>query len=384
LAFALPESGSKRASEPKPVRRHDASGSEPGSPEKFSSRKLSDVTRRTWLVIAPLPLLVAGGAIWWWSSRPPPSIVWQGYAEADFVMVGPTQQGLLTAVLVARGDAVATGAPLFTQDDVDDRAARDQAAQMLAQAARQLVNLEAGAKPTEIEQAEDNLADAQATLVRTAADLGRGEVLLPKGDTTKQAVDQLRADQLSAQAKVEALQSALMQSRGPLGRVGEIEAQRATVAAARATLDMAEWRLGQRRVAAPAAGRVADVIARPGETMAAGAPVVSMLPPGNIFVRFFVPESDLATIHGGDRVRLACDGCPADLSATISFISPQAEYTPPLIYSESSKSKLVFLIEARPPPDQAATLNPGEPMEVRPQGTHPPQATTKPAGARTP
>src|SRR5580658_11328266 len=180
---------------------------------------------------------------------------------------------------------------------------------MPAQAARQLVNLEAGAKPTEIEQAEDNLADAQATLVRTAADLGRGEVLLPKGDATKQAVDQLRADHLSARVKVEALQSALVQSRGPLGRVGEIQAQRATVAAARAALDMAEWRLRQRRVAAPAGGRVADVIARPGEIMAAGAPVVSLLPPGNIFVRFFVPESDLATVHAGDRVALACDGC---------------------------------------------------------------------------
>jgi HlyD family secretion protein len=342
------------------------------------------VTRHAWLAVVPLLLLAAGGAVWWWSTRPPPPIVWQGYAEADFVMVGPTQQGLLTAVLVARGDAIATGAPLFAQDDADDRAARDQAAQMLAQAARQLLNLEAGAKPTEIQQAEGNLADAQATLVRTTADLGRGEVLLPRGDATKQAVDQLRADHLSAQAKVEALQAALAQAHAPLGRIGDIEVQRSAVGAARAALDMAEWRLGQRRVAAPAAGRVADVIARPGETMAAGAPVVSLLPPGNIFVRFFVPERDLATIHTGDPVQLACDGCPADLSATISFISPQAEYTPPLIYSESSKSKLVFLIEARPPPDQAAQLNPGEPMEVRPWVPPPPQPVQKPSGARTP
>jgi HlyD family secretion protein len=336
------------------------------------------VTRRIWLAVVPVLLLAVGSSIWWWSTRPPPPTVWQGYAEADFVMVAPTQQGLLSAVLVRRGDEVTTGASLFAQDDADDRAARDQAAQMLAQAVRQLVNLEAGAKPTEIEQAEANLVAARATLVRAAADLGRGEALLPKGDATKQSVDQLRADHLSAEAKVDALQAALTQSRAPLGRVGEIQAQRAMVAAARAVLDMAEWRLGQRRVAAPAAGRVADVMARPGETMAAGAPVVSLLPPANIFVRFFVPESDLVTVHAGDPVRLACDGCPADLSATISFISPRAEYTPPLIYSELSRSKLVFLIEARPPPDQAAKLNPGEPMEVRPQGTQPT------SGARTP
>jgi HlyD family secretion protein len=325
------------------------------------------VTRRLLLII--VVLAVAGGGAWWWSSRRPPPIVWQGYAEADFVKVGPTQQGLLTAVAVARGDAVATGALLFTQDDANDRAARDQAAQMLAQAERQLANLMAGGKPTEIEQAEANLADARSTLVRIAGDLARGETLLPRGDATKQSVDQLRAEHGSAQAKVDALQAALAQSRGPMGREGEIQAQRASAAAAHAALDMAEWRLAQRRVVAPTGGRVADVLARPGETLPAGAPVVSLLPVGNIFIRFFVPEAFLSTIHLDDEVALACDLCPADLSARISFISPQAEYTPPLIYSESSKAKLVFIVEARPRHEQAVLLNPGEPIEVRPGGT---------------
>jgi len=313
-----------------------------------------------------LLLAAASGVGWWWTTRRAPPIVWQGYAEADFVKLGPTQQGLLTAVAVARGDEVRTGALLFTQDDVDDRAARDQAAQMLAQADEQLVNLQKGGKPTEIEQAEANLADARATLVRATADLARGEAQLPIGGVSKQNVDQLRADHLSAQAKVAASQAALAQARAPMGREAEIQAQRASVAAARAALEMAAWRLAQRRVTAPADGRVADVLARPGETMAAGAPVVSLLPPENIFVRFFVPEPLLATIHLGDRVALACDGCPADLSARISFISPQAEYTPPLIYSQSSKAKLVFLVEARPRREEAAGLNPGEPIEVRP------------------
>src|SRR6202020_50185 len=102
----------------------------------------------------------------------------------------------------------------------------------------------------------------------------------------------------------------------------------------------------------PTAARVADVLARPGETMAAGAPVGSLLPPGNIFVRLFVPEPDLASIHLGDRVTIGCDNCPADLSGTISFIAPQAEYTPPVIYSEASRAKLVYMVEARAPRDQ--------------------------------
>jgi HlyD family secretion protein len=326
------------------------------------------VTRRILLVI--VLLTAAGtGVWWWWSTRRPPSTMWQGYAEADFVKVGPTQQGLLTAVAVGRGDQVETGALLFAQDDTDDRAARDQAAQMLAQAERQLDNLQTGGKPTEIDQAEANLADARATLVRTTADLVRAEAQLPMGGVSKQSVDQSRADRLSAQAKVDAALAARAQARAPMGRQGEIQAQLASVAANRAALEMAEWRLAQRRVIAPSGGRVADVLARPGETMAAGSPVVSLLPKGNIFVRFFVPEPLLSTIHLGDRVALACDGCASDLSARVSFISPQAEYTPPLIYSESSKAKLVFIVEARPSREQAVRLNPGQPIEVRPAGS---------------
>ena len=206
------------------------------------------MTGRVWLAVALVLLLAAGGGIWWWSERPLPAIVWQGYAEADFVMIGPTQQGLLTAVFVARGDEVAIGTPLFSQDEVDDQAARDQAVQILAQAEKQLANLQAGGKPTEIEQAEANLADAGATQVRTAADLGRGEALLPKGDVTKQSVDQLRADYRSAQAKVAALQAALAQSRAPMGRDEEIQAQRKAVAAL-------ARRAGHGRVAARATAR---------------------------------------------------------------------------------------------------------------------------------
>jgi HlyD family secretion protein len=80
----------------------------------------------------------------------------------------------------------------------------------------------------------------------------------------------------------------------------------------------------------------------------------------------------LATVHRGDTVRLTCDACPPDLAATISFVSPQAEYTPPVIYSESSKAKLVYLIEARPPSDMAPLLNPGQPIEVRPAAARSP------------
>jgi HlyD family secretion protein len=314
-------------------------------------------------------VVVLGGSIgwlWWSQHRADGPPAWQGYAEADYIKVAPVEAGLLTKVSVARGDTVVSSQPLFEQDATDETAARDQAARQLGQAEGQLANLQAGSKPTEIDQAAANLADAQATLVRTQNDLQRDQTLLRTNASTAQTVDQRLADYHSAQAKVSALQAALAQARAPMGREPQIKAQVATVAAGRAALDMAQWRLDQRSVFAPVSGRVADVLALQGEMMTAGEPVISLLPPQNIFVRFFVPEPALSSLHRGDTVAFSCDGCATGLTGTISFISPTAEYTPPLIYSETSKAKLVYRIEARPPPEQATLFNPGQPIEVRP------------------
>jgi HlyD family secretion protein len=304
----------------------------------------------------------------WSQQRDTAPPTWQGYAEADYVKVAPVEPGQLTAVFVARGDQIATGAPLFTQDNTHELAGRDQAARQLAQAEEQLANLQAAMKPTEVTQAEANLTDARSTFERARADLQRDEALMRSGYATAQTVDQRRADYRSAEAKAHHAEAALAQARAPMGREREIEAQRAAVAAAQAALAMAQWRLAPRTVAAPVGGRVADVLAQPGETMAAGVPVVSILPPGNIFVRFFVPETALSGLHRGDAVSFGCDGCQAGIAGTISFISPTAEYTPPVIFSESTRAKLVYRIEARPRSDQAALFNPGQPIDVRPIG----------------
>ena len=318
------------------------------------------------IAVATLVLLAAFGGAWWWSNRRPPPVEWQGYAEADFVKVGPTQQGLLISLHVVRGSRVAVGAPLFDQDDINDVAARNQVVRQLKQAEEQLANLQAGGKPTEIQQAEANLADARAARDKIEADLRRNEILIKTFATSQQLVDQQRADLRSATARVQGLEAKLAQMRAPMGRKGEIKAQQQLIESLRAAVAMAQWRIDQRHVTAPVTGVVADVLARPGETIPAGGPVVSLLPRENVFVRFFVPEGQLNEVHGGDRVALLCDRCPADLAATISFISPQAEFTPPVIYSEASRAKLVYMVEARPSRERAALINPGQPMAVRP------------------
>ena len=324
---------------------------------------------KRFIAIVALLLLAVAGTAWWWTTRADAPVQWQGYAEADFVKVGPTQQGLLTSLAVKRGSRVTAGMSLFDQDDTADRAAHDQAARQLKQAEEQLANLQAGGKPTEIQQGEASIADAKAARDKIEADLRRNEVLVKSGATTQQLVDQERADLRSANAKVQGLEAALAQMHAPMGREGEIKAQQALIESLRAALAMTQWRIDQRHVSSPVAGVVADVLARPGETIPAGGSVVSLLPPENIFVRFFVPETALSGLHCGDPVSLGCDGCQPGLAGTISFISPTAEYTPPVIFSEATRAKLVYQIEARPRPDQAALFNPGQPIDVRPVAT---------------
>ena len=101
-----------------------------------------------------------------------------------------------------------------------------------------------------------------------------------------------------------------------------------------------------------------------GEWVPAGSPVVVVLPPGNVKVRFFVPEPRLGALKVGQKVSIACDGCGAGIEAAIAFISPQAEFTPPVIYSKDSRAKMVFMVEARPAPELAVRLHPGQPVDV--------------------
>jgi HlyD family secretion protein len=317
-----------------------------------------------------LVVLVAIGAIaagaWFGLRHGSVGDHWLGYADADYVKIGPTQQGRLTMLSVARGDTIAAGATLFTQDDVNDRAARDQAQAELAQASEKLADLKASGREAEIVQARADIQDRQAAYDRVARDLARNEAIVGSGAATRQSVDQLRADARSAQARVESAKARLDLIADSSGRSHAIAAQNAAVAAARAGLAAAQWRLDERRVAAPAGGLIADTYAQPGETLAAGAPVVSLLPPENILVRFFVPETELARLHPGDLVRVACDSCPRDLQAQISFVASAPEYTPPVIYSQGSRGSLVFLIEARPVRDQRFVLKPGQPVNVSP------------------
>lgn len=288
---------------------------------------------------------------------------WQGYVEGEFVSVASPFAGRLDTLSVQRGQQVAQGAALFALEADDERAARQQAADQLRAAEATLQDLKTGKRPLEVEVSRAQLAQAQAQAQRSAAAWRRDQRQYEIGGIAQAQLDESRAQAGSDAARVRELQRDIDVARLP-GRDAQQAAQAAQVAAARAALAQAEWKLSRKTVAATQAGLVYDVPYRLGEWVPAGSPVVRMLPPGNVKVRFYVPETVVGALRNGQAVQVRCDGCVAPVAATISYVANEAEYTPPVIYSNETRRKLVFLVEARPSAADAPRLRPGQPVEV--------------------
>ncbi|NIF45888.1 HlyD family efflux transporter periplasmic adaptor subunit, partial [Burkholderia sp. Tr-862] len=289
---------------------------------------------------------------------------YQGYVEGEFVYLSSSQAGTLTQLSVERGQAVAAGTPVFALEAVSETAALQQAQHQLAAARAQLADLQTGKRPPEVAVTRAQLAQATAQAARAAAQLARDERQYAAGGLSKQQLDDTRTSAQTTAAQMRELQNQVDVARLP-GRAQQVAAQAAQVDAAQAAVAEAQWKLDQKRIAAPADGRVYDTLYRVGEWVQAGNPVVQMLPPQNLKVRFFVPEAAIASLAPGRTIAIHCDGCAAEVPARITYVSSAAEYTPPVIYSNESRSKLVFMIEARPAPADAPKLHPGQPVAVR-------------------
>jgi len=296
------------------------------------------------------------------SGKQPPG--WQGYVEGEFVQVASSEAGRLDHLLVTRGQRVPAGAPLFALESENEAAAHRQARQQLSAAEARLEDLRTGKRPQELDVIRAQLAQAVAEEKKSAGDLVRDEALFKAEVIPRARLDETSSRAASDAARTRELKSQLVVARLS-ARDDQIKAQAANVAAARAALEQADWKLRQKAVAAPGAALVFDVLYREGEWVQAGSPVVRLLPPENIKVRFFVPETAAGALSIGKDVVLHCDGCPADIPAKVTYISTESEYTPPVIYSNETRSKLVFMIEARPSADKAPGLHPGQPVEVK-------------------
>lgn len=308
------------------------------------------------MALATLALLAACGA--------EKDTGWSGYAEAEYVYVAAPLAGTLSRLDVTAGQQVAQGAPLFALESESETAAREEAAARLNAARFQANDTDKGKREQEVAVNQAQLAQARAQEQLAQQDITRKRGLVAQGFISKAQLDEAQATLTQAQARVAELSSLVQVARLP-ARVDARAAADAQVEAARQVLRQTEWRQQQKQQSAPAAGQVADTFYRPGEFVAAGQPVLALLPPANLKARFFVPESVVATIALGGTVTMECDGCGARIAGRITHIATRPEYTPPVIYSNAQRSKLVFMVEAKPSPADALRLRPGQPLSVR-------------------
>jgi HlyD family secretion protein len=287
----------------------------------------------------------------------------QGYVEGEYVYVSSPLAGKLETLSVRRGEQVSVGAPLFALDSVPEKAARDEAERKLAMNRANWEDLKKGKRPSEIESLEAQLKQAKAALALAQLLLERQGALVRSNSTAQEEWERANTAVKQDRQRVTQLEADLRTAQ--LGaRPDQIAAAEASTHAAEAALARVEWDLAQKRQSAPQGGVVFDTLFRPGEWVPAGRPIVSLLPPANVKVRAFVPQTQIGTVRLDQAVRVSVDGVDDRLLGRVSFISPQAEFTPPVIYSRENRAKLVFKIEIVFDPNVGERLHPGQPVDV--------------------
>jgi HlyD family secretion protein len=284
-----------------------------------------------------------------------------GYVDAQPVSVAAPQSGWLATVDVDRGDGIAPGQSLFSLDATQAQHTLAGAESRAQAASATATDLAKGAREADIDPLLAQQAQAQVQYDLAKANEARYARLEPQGFVAAQQMDALRAETRSAKAALDSITRTITDKR----LAARQDQQRAAAAAARASeadAASAAWTVEDRSVKSRLSGQVEERLREPGEFVAQGSAVLTVLPKGREFVRFYVPQKDLSKFSVGRVVHVGCDGCAAGLTAKVRFISTVAEFTPPVIYSVKERQKLIFLIEATPAKPEA--LKAGQPVDV--------------------
>jgi HlyD family secretion protein len=304
--------------------------------------------------------LCALAAIMFTACQPREPAGFNGYVEAEFVRVAAPLAGRLVALSAQRGAPVAAGAPLFVLEHDIETAAVSESLARVDRSDAQARNLARGQRRDELAAAQAALDAGHAALAQSESDLKRERDLAKSGFMSGAALTATQARRDADEARVRQLAAQLRAAR--LGaREDEQGAAKADAAAARAATDFC----ARRQRLCSSAARVEDTLYRVGEWVNAGSPVVSLLEPGALKLRFFVPEALLVKVQPGTLVQAECDGCGEAFNATVRRVASEAEFTPPVIYSKENRQRLLFLVEAWPAPKDAQRLRPGLPVQVR-------------------
>jgi HlyD family secretion protein len=313
-------------------------------------------TRRLPAVLIGLVVVAITAGVLWLVLKPhgqKKGATFTGYVVSENVYMASPVSGALTSVLVQRGQRVTAGQALFRIDPTVREAATDQARAQISGAKAQVEEQQAA-----LVQARANVAAAQAEADRNEAEVKRLSAAQREkaGSVAQLQIDQAQAAYQGALSKRDAAKAQLQTA------AAAIAAAQAQVRQAEAGLTSAQRQLNDLAPTAPSAGRVEDVMFKPGESVTPNAPVVSIVPDGEVKVRFYVPEAAVNGYKPGRQVAIHCDGCASGMTATVDFVASRPEYTPPIIYSLDARQKLVFQVEAVPSNPGALVV--GQPMDV--------------------
>lgn len=289
--------------------------------------------------------------------------IFPGYSYGDFVYISYAGSARIENVYVKKGAYIMPGQALVKMEDFDAKNILQRAEEKLLAENALLANLGAGERPEELNIVRSQLKKAQSLEIQTKRQLERYRNLYAKNAISTAEWDNIKDELAQKSAQVEELIHQIEARKLP-ARQHEINRQISQVAAAKLERDKALWDVDQTTLISPVNAVVFDIIYRAGERPASGSPIISLLPPDNIKVRFFIPEAKLANFQLGDRVNLLCDSCSQKIPATINYISPQVEFTPPVIYSTQRRETLIYMAEAIPAREDAGLLKLGQPFDV--------------------
>lgn len=288
---------------------------------------------------------------------------YQGYAEGEYVNISSTQSGKLDKLFIKRGDKVSEGSNLFTLECESESLALKQIEQDLAAAEATLKDYQKGSRPEEIHVLEAQLSQALAFSENALKQFNRNKELYPANAVSKAQMDDSEALFKSSSARVEELQNMLNVAKLSK-RFDQITVQEKRIEQLRSAVQQAQWKVDEKGVKSRYNALVYDTLYREGEFVPQGGIIIRLLPPENIKIRFFVPQSVAESFQIGHTVTIVSRSDQRNIAAKVTYISPEAEFTPPIIYSNETKEKLTYMIEAYPSPKDAPHLHPGQPVEV--------------------
>lgn len=285
----------------------------------------------------------------------------QGYVEGENIYLASPYSGILRDIKVQRGQRVEKNQELFQLDPNPQAYVIAQTQSELAQAKNTLADLKKPRRTPEIAAIEAQIEQAKSQIALAKLRVDRFDKLYNRQATDKDTLDAAIAN-LQQQQDLKAQYEANLALAKLGSRDDQIKAQQDMVDSLTAKLEQAKWELAQKSLTAPASGVIFDTYYRQGEFVPNQQAVLSLLTPDNTRIEFFIPLSALAMTHLGQEVVFNCEGCDKDNIAVISYISPDAEYIPPLVYSRENAPKLVFRIKAQI--KKSTLFKPGQPVMV--------------------